>query len=95
MSRRTVYLCKDEENDVFVYVSLSAHDCKLFVGDGQTMRYVPTTRVTRYRDGGTDGSTTIVETAERRWFFPSPYRSEYDSPLVPRWGDQELVSLHA
>lgn len=91
-TRRTEYFCMALDG-TFVYISANKYNdfyntWKLFVGDGQTMRYIPVKRVVRYR-----GSGTHVETAEQSFFSPSPFQAKNDPTPDPRWGDRGLVRL--
>lgn len=92
-ARRIEYLCQDEDG-IFIYVSADKYNYsyesfRLFIGEGAAMREVEVHNVSRYRDGG----TTYIETADGVFFSPSPFNTQRDPDLVPKWSGHELVNL--
>ncbi len=95
-ARYTEYLMRTADG-TFIYVGADKYEFsyesfRMYIGDGTTMREVPISRVERFRDGG----TTIILTAEGRFYSPSPFYAQEDPERqFPKWGEEPLVRLKA
>lgn len=63
---------------------------ELYIGDGKTMRQVPTTRVWRHQDGG----EMYIETPEGTLRFPSLSDVERDPKAPAYWGETRATRLN-